>query len=137
MVAEATINGVPHLIISVHYPDCCTVTGAARQQEVGNTIAKMAREFRGPVIIGGDFNNGPDQPQLQTFLNDPWAVPATPFADARWNGQTRPFFTTQTSVSGDGCLDEGIDHVFWRGAAQGTPDYPTYARSRSTGTTAT
>jgi endonuclease/exonuclease/phosphatase family metal-dependent hydrolase len=134
VVAEATINGVPHLLITVHYPLYYEVfNGPGLQQAVGDKIAKAAREFRGPVIIGGDFNNEPGNAQLDTFLHDPLAVPAPTFADARWNGQTKPFFPKNSfDDAGDGCkLDPSnidmIDHIFWRGSTQGTPDYPTYA----------
>jgi hypothetical protein len=123
-IAEAEIEGMTHLVMSVHYPH---ESGDILQRTVGNHIRDEARTFKGPVIIGGDFNSGPEGNGQGNFLRTGHFESAN-LGDASYAYRrpidaqpTAPFFTVVTTDPDRGGLggcdfDEGLlDYIYFRG----------------------
>lgn len=131
-LAEATIDEVPHLLISVHYPGS---ERDADQAYIGRRIDCYVQAFRGPVIIGGDFNSGPTSEGQKPFLSG-GAFHSANRGDASYvyrpnYTSTEPFFVVKTLdpdfVPGGGCdATDIIDFIYWRGVAPGIGGFRNY-----------
>jgi endonuclease/exonuclease/phosphatase family metal-dependent hydrolase len=137
VLAEARIGGVNHLLVSVHY-SLDDPTGDSEQALVGRRINQFVHRFRGPVVIGGDFNSGPEGRGQGAFLASGPFDTADKY-DRRPYDLYRggfmpppgPFFSISTDdpdnvPGGNGCGHGGLDYIYWRGVLAGARPFTNY-----------